>query len=222
MKISDIIQEDLDEGWKSNIAKLGASAALALGSTGPKTPHQMPSELVQTISHSTPARTLADLAVKSGIKGNELAALMSQAAHETSNFTKMTENGKDEYFLQYEIPDQAKILGNVDKNGNVIPGSGKKYRGRGHLHITGKYNYKIIGKALNLPLEKHPELLEDPEIGAKASLWYWKHRVVPKVKNFDDIYQVTRTINSKLKGMDSRIDYARKIKTAVWPPPEKP
>lgn len=223
MKISDIITEDIDEGWKSNLAKIGASAAIALGSSALMNIQQNAPEIAQEISHSGPARILADLAVKSGIKGNELIALMSQASHETGGFKSMSEKGTPQYFKsKYEAPGKAKILGNVDKAGKVIPGSGEKYRGRGPLQITGKYNYTKIGNALGLPLDTQPELLDDPVIGAKASLWFWKNRVAPKVKDFTDIKQVTKPINPGMHNMPSREKHLQQIKTGAWPPENAP
>ena len=221
MKISEIITEDIDEGWKSNLAKVGAGAAIALSNPAFVTINNNAPKLAQEISHSTPARILADLAIKSGIKGNELIALMSQASHETGGFSKMSEKGSPQYFQQkYEAPKTAKILGNVDKAGHVIPGSGQKYKGRGHLQITGKYNYTKVGNALGLPLDVHPEMLDDPEIGAKASLWYWQNRVAPKVVDFGNIKQVTKPINPGLDNLPSREHHFNKIKNAAWPPEE--
>ena len=223
MKISEIITEDIDEGWKSNLAKIGAGAAIALSNPAFVSLNNNAPKLAQEISHSTPARILADLAIKSGIKGNELIALMSQASHETLDFTQMSEKGTKQYFQhKYEATNKAKILGNVDKKGNVIPGSGEKYKGRGPLQVTGKYNYTKIGNALGLPLEEHPEMLDDPEIGAKASLWYWKNRVAPKVADFGDIKQVTKRINPGMDNMPSRERHMQKVKTGVWPPEDKP
>jgi putative chitinase len=228
MKISDIISEDIEEGWGSNLAKIGAGAAMAMGGQG-----LAPSNVTHThkapveIKQQSPAKVLQTLAVKSGIKGNELAALMSQASHETLNFTQMSEKGSKQYFQKkYENPRMAKILGNTDIAGKVIPGSGEKFRGRGPLQITGKYNYSKIGDALGLPLADKPELLDNPEIGAKAALWYWKHRVAPKVGDFGDIKQVTKQINPGMAGLKSREKHLKKYhddakKLEKLPPQEK-
>jgi putative chitinase len=140
-------------------------------------------------------------AVAQGLQGDELAQFLAQAAHETLNFSSLKELGNKKDFKKYDIrynPSMAKALGNTRK------GDGQKYIGRGFLQITGKYNYDRIGKILKLDLKKHPELLERPSIAAKASLAYWKNRVNPNVNDFSNTTEVTKPINSSLRGLPDR------------------
>jgi putative chitinase len=203
--------EFINEDWKQNLASIGTGAALAFGGTNginqkevvPIAPKQVSTKPTVT-DNSNPASILKKFALKAGITGKELSALMSQAAHETLDFTRMIEHGSKSYFQKYETPKMAKVLGNTDKKGNVIHGAGEKFKGRSFLQITGKYNYELIGKELGIPLGEHPEMLEDPKIGAMASIWYWKHRVAPKINNFGDIRKVTYQINPGLAGLASR------------------
>ncbi len=60
--------------------------------------------------------------------------------------------------------------------GNNEPGDGYKYRGRGLTGITGKVNYQRVDDALGLKgeLVKNPDLLLNPEIDKRASVWYYK------------------------------------------------
>lgn len=147
---------------------------------------------------------LLQYARKQGIQGVELAALLAQSAHETSGFHKMVETGSREYFAKYE-----------GKLGNDRPGDGYRYRGRTYLHITGKENYAKIGKAIGVDLVKHPELLEKPEIGLKASIWFWNNRVKPYVKDFSDVIGVTQRIQGSAEGLGDRSsnfdDYRKKL-----------
>ena len=85
-----------------------------------------------------------------------------------------------------------------------MAGDGAKYHGRGFIQLTGRDNYKRAGIALGLPLEKHPELVEDPDIAAKVTVWFWQQRVQPIVNNFNDTAQVTKPINSGLRGLEDR------------------
>lgn len=144
---------------------------------------------------------LYDEAMRQGIKGVELVALMAQAAQETGRFKDLDENGDTEYFQMYDpefSPAKAEELGNTE------PGDGEKYKGRGFLHITGKYNYEQAANAFGMPFVEKPELLEDPEIAAKTSVWFWLNNVRPKVKNFNNVRSVTRKINPKLHALDKR------------------
>lgn len=59
------------------------------------------------------------------------------------------------------------------KTGNNNVGDGYKYRGRGFNGITFKVQYESMGKRLGLDLVKNPELLEKPEIQAKATAVYF-------------------------------------------------
>jgi len=138
---------------------------------------------------------------KAGITGNELAAFMSQAAHETMGFFSLVEIGSPQYFRRYDpvhAPRQARSLGNTQA------GDGERYRGRGYIQLTGRYNYRRAGEALGLPLEAHPELAEQPHIAAAIAIWYWEWRVRPNVTNFADVRAVTRPINPGLNGLPDR------------------
>jgi len=146
--------------------------------------------------------TIEKVAKNAGLHGKELAQFLAQVKVETAGFTRMAEIGNDAYFTaHYDLtknPAKAKILGNTE------PGDGIKYKGRGPLQITGKGNYASLGNVLGLPLVDHPELLEKPEIGAQAAVYYWKHRVRPNVKNFSNTKQTTQGINPALKGLANR------------------
>lgn len=208
----------LEEDWKKKVAA-GAMAAAALGTgiwdkfTTPEPkqvstqsvpkpePKPLPQAAPKLTTNQSNKQYLLQFLTQSGMKGAELVAFFAQSAHETQNFTLMTEKGNKDWFKNYDPqfnPKNAKIIGNTK------PGDGEKYKGRGYLHLTGRYNYRAAGKALGLPLEEHPELLENPEIAAKASLWYWNTRVKPKVKDFTDVAQVTRPINRKLHNLPAR------------------
>lgn len=147
------------------------------------------------------AMTLVKEARAAGMKGRELAQFLAQCAHESANFEHVKELGDENYFKRYELkyaPVRAKLLG------NLRPGDGSKYIGRGYIQLTGRENYRRAGKALGLPLEEHPELVERPDIAAKVSIWFWQHRVQPKVNDYSDTRSVTKPINSGLSALEKR------------------
>lgn len=155
---------------------------------------------------------LKTTAMQAGIRGNELAAFMSQSAHETMNFVRLVEVGTVSYFRRYDpvhAPNRARNLGNTRS------GDGFRYRGRGYIQLTGRYNYQLAGTALDLPLVRHPELAEDPHIAAEIAVWYWNHRVRPRVTNFADVRSVTRPINPGLNGLADRRVKFRSYQTAL-------
>jgi putative chitinase len=197
---------NVGEGWRD----LAAAGSLALGLAGgsqipdtlKKQPQPEPVVQKAEIQTNNPLeRILIDTARKAGIDGVELAQLLAQAAHETWDFTKMVEQGSKKYFSKYDIkyaPKTAKILGNTK------PGDGERYKGRGFVQLTGKYNYQKAGEVLGLPLLEKPELAGNPEVAAKIALWYWQNRVKRNTQNFGDTKAVTKFINPALKGLQDR------------------
>ena len=147
---------------------------------------------------------LKTVAEEHGITGVELIQLLSQASHETGNFVHLTELGNSEYFKRYE-PFYALDPKTPERLGNNKEGDGERYKGRGFLHITGRYNYREAGKAIKQPLEEKPELVaNDLQIAALVTIWFWKKFVRPRIHDFHDVKRVTRIISPKMFGLDER------------------
>lgn len=213
---------DLDEGWKDWAAAGALGTAMAFGGGAQAKQVDLPKpSVVQQVSKKDLAKTvtgnphevvLKKAAERAGIQGSELAAFLSQCAHETMDFKHMKEIGGKLDFKKYDIrfaPKKAKALGNTK------PGDGAKYKGRGYIQLTGKYNYQQAGKALGLPLAEKPELVEKPEVAAKVAVWYWQNRVQDKVDNFKDVKGVTKGINPGLKHLDQRQDKFKSFQVAM-------
>ena len=98
------------------------------------------------------------------------------------------------------------------KTGNDNKGDGFKYRGRGYNGITFKVQYKDLGKKLGVDLENKPELLENPDLQAKATALYFaeifeKYDKLIKqkygssakdIKNYDTALKLVYNINAGL------------------------
>lgn len=216
----------VEESWRGAVAGLAAAGALGLGApdaeaSKPKTPvtHTISDEVkqrIQSLLQEPHVKTLKAEAVAAGLRGAELAQFLAQTAHETGDFRRMSEVGKT--FKQYDpqhSPARAKRLG------NTRAGDGARYHGRGYIQLTGRENYRRAGQALGIPLETNPDLAARPDIAAKIAVWYWKERVQPRVNNFHDTAQVTKPINSGLKGLDKREQAFQAFLPAVVPPAKK-
>jgi predicted chitinase/GNAT superfamily N-acetyltransferase len=209
----NVWETELDEGWKDVAAGVAAAGAMALGSPqadAKPTPTAGPS--IQQQASMSPVDKLRTAATANGIRGTELAQFLAQCAHESANFNNMEEIGNANYFAKkYDpkyAPKTAKILGNVK------PGDGERYKGRGFIQLTGRDNYTRAGKALGLPLADNPALAARPDVAAMVAVWYWKNRVASKVKNFHNTKQVTRAINPASKGLQSRQDQFKAYQVA--------
>jgi len=150
-----------------------------------------------------------------GMEDDEIAAMLAQIKVETGNFQYMTELGGEKYFQMYDpqhAPRKAAQLGNTE------PGDGYKYRGRGYLQITGRYNYEQASKAMPggfTNFVDNPELVANPQIAVQLAFEYWSRRTAPNISNWDDVRSVTRTINSGLRHLADRQDAYRHYKLAV-------
>lgn len=117
-----------------------------------------------------------------------MAAFLAQAAHETAGFKTLREYGPDAYFLRYE--------GRRDL-GNIFPGDGLKFKGRGIFQITGRANYKTISLKLfnDLRLINKPELLEQPYNATLSALYFWDLKKLNSFADSDDFLGMSKKIN---------------------------
>jgi len=56
-------------------------------------------------------------------------------------------------------------------NGDETSGDGWKFRGRGLIQLTGKWNYQTFGKSQNMDFLSHPDLILQPEWALKSAAW---------------------------------------------------
>lgn len=96
-----------------------------------------------------------------------LAYILGTAHHEVDRkFQPIKEYGTKAYFKKrYDIegdnPKLAKELGNLS------PGDGAKYHGRGYVQITGRANYQVWKNKLNKDLIGKPHFALEPDIAAQ-------------------------------------------------------
>jgi putative chitinase len=101
--------------------------------------------------------------------------------------------------------------------GNTEPGDGYKYRGRGLLQITGRKNYSDCSLALygDDRLIEEPELLEQPVGAAQSAGWFWQAHGLSLLADAGRFEAVTRVINGGTNGMDVRLAYYGRARTAL-------
>lgn len=131
------------------------------------------------------------------------AAFLAQVAHESGCFKWLLEIASGD---AYE--------GRSDL-GNVQPGDGRRFKGRGLIQITGRANYAACGAALGLDLLAHPELLEEPVNACRSAGWFWKTRGLNGLADIDQFEAITKRINGGLNGLADRIAHWERAKEVL-------
>lgn len=88
--------------------------------------------------------------------------------------------------------------------GNINPGDGALFIGRGLIQLTGRANYRAAGLALNLPLEYMPEQVALPQAAALTAAWYWQQHGCNALADNHLIASITQEVNGGLEGIDQR------------------
>jgi putative chitinase len=146
---------------------------------------------------------ILNYAIENGLSGIELVAFMAQVAHETRNFQRMVETGSRNYFNKYEKNHSPDIANNL---GNTRNGDGFKYRGRGFVQLTGRYNYNWAKNDLGLDLINNPDLASEIDNAALIAIWYWQNRVAKRTQNFENVERVSRLISGGETGLQDRTE----------------
>lgn len=88
--------------------------------------------------------------------------------------------------------------------GNVQPGDGVRFRGRGLIQITGRINYAALSKAFGVDFVGSPVLLEQPLHAALSAGWYWNSRNLNALADRNLFVSITKRINGGINGYADR------------------
>lgn len=114
------------------------------------------------------------------------AHFFAQIDHESAGLKRLKEIGNDAYFAKYE----------GRKNlGNTVKGDGLKYKGRGFIQITGRYNYTVLSKYTGIDYVNNPQWLEREADAMISALWFWNRSNLNKYADADKIDSVSDLIN---------------------------
>ena len=158
---------------------------------------------------------------------HRIAGFISQCAHESRDFTALSENlnyredtlsrvfpryfgpGKrnaaeyarnPEKLANYVYMDEFR----TSKLGNTQPGDGWRFRGRGLKQLTGRDNYTRFAKDYGITAEQAAEWLETKEGALASALWFWKTKNLNPVADTGDVVRLTKIINGGDIGLDDR------------------
>lgn len=159
-----------------------------------------------------------------------IAAFLAQTSHESMNYTRVIENlnyrwtslrsvfpkyfPNDSLAKKYAHDQRAianRVYANRMGNGPESSGDGWRYRGRGLIQLTGKYNYKKFGDSLGISLSEVPDFLETFDGAVISACWYWENKDLNYYADNDDIKSMTKLINGGYIGLEDRIRKYSKI-----------
>lgn len=121
-----------------------------------------------------------------------LAAFLAQIGHESGRLRYSEEIAKGDAY------EGRKDLGNTQK------GDGKKYKGRGLIQITGRYNYAQVSNELGIDFVTNPTMLAQPEYAVMSACWYWQSRGLNELADEGRFRDITRKINGGYNGLEDR------------------
>ena len=105
-----------------------------------------------------------------------------------------------------------RVYANRMDNGDEASGDGWKYRGRGFIQITGRYNYTKLSKDMGIDYVNNPDLLLNEADAMISAVWFWNDNNLNKYADRDDIKAITRRINGGYNGLEDRIRLLNKYK----------
>lgn len=124
----------------------------------------------------------------------QVAVAATVAVETAFTFEPIQERGGNAYFTRL-------YKKRVDL-GNVLPGDGARYHGRGFVQLTGRANYRKVGNVLGVPLEESPDLALDPVISARALARYFGFRGVAAAANAKDWRRTRLLVNGGYNAWD--------------------
>lgn len=123
------------------------------------------------------------------------AAFLAQVAHESGRF----------YYTE-ELASGTAYEGRKDL-GNIRPGDGVKFKGRGLIQLTGRSNYKDFSRHCGIDFITTPELLSLPEHAVRSACWFWQSRGLNELADAGEFEKITRIINGGFNGLEERTEF---------------
>jgi predicted chitinase len=142
---------------------------------------------------------------------------LAQVSHESGGF-----------FYTEELASGSAYEGRKDL-GNIAPGDGVKYKGRGLIQVTGRNNYHAVGESLQQDFINNPTQLGGKNIdycspdqirfATLSAGWFWNktalnmladhiniHAAIDEGTNLEAFREITRKINGGYNGLPDRLN----------------
>jgi putative chitinase len=136
-------------------------------------------------------------------KPRRAAAFVAQLAHECGQFRFMEEIwGPTKAQRRYEPPSAL-----AARLGNIEPGDGMRFKGRGSIQITGRANYQRFGNLLGIDLVSDPDRAAVPDVAFRTAGLFWMKKELNELADqasADAFREITKRINGGLNGLKDR------------------
>jgi putative chitinase len=167
---------------------------------------------------------------------NRLAFFLAQIGHESSGLVVIGENlnysaaglrrvwprrfPTDAQAAAYaNRPEAIANLVYGGRLGNVEPGDGYRYRGRGYIQLTGRDAYRQVGRLTGLPLEQEPALARQVDHLLTVACGFWTWKKLNPVCDTGDFVAVTRIVNGGTVGLAERRAWLARVRSVLETPP---
>jgi putative chitinase len=174
-----------------------------------------------------------------------VAHFISQCAHESNNFRSLEENlnysvdtllrvfpryfgpgkrnpaeyaGNPEKLANYVYMDEFRSP--TGKLGNVQPGDGWRFRGRGLKQLTGRNNYTNFGRSYGMTAEQAADFVATDAGAVESATWFWNNNNLNSIADTDDVVAMTKRINGGDIGLadrQARYNHAMQVLTGGVP-----
>lgn len=128
-----------------------------------------------------------------------ITSFLAQLGHESGQFRYMEELADGSaYEGRRDLGNHEQEAINAAQNAGSTPG--RFYKGHGPIQITGYYNHRACGQALELDLVTSPTLITSPLHGCRAAGWFWKSRGLNALADSGKQEALRRRVNGGLNG----------------------
>jgi hypothetical protein len=116
---------------------------------------------------------------------------------------------KDQYDIEGSHPDRARRLGNLN------PGDGVLFAGRGLIQLTGRSNYSEYGTLVGVDLVSNPDAALQPGIASEIFVQYFKKHQVDVAANTQNWIKVRTLVNGGTNGLSLFLSYVSSLQFAI-------
>lgn len=101
--------------------------------------------------------------------------------------------------------------------GNMQPGDGWKFRGRGLKQLTGRDNYRRFSRAWlgDESLLENPDRVGNPDGAVASAIWFWKANGLNEIADKGSVDAVTKVVNGGTVGLADRKTWTQKY-AGAW------